>query len=75
MQPYRDIDGDSNVAAYEIGPGSITVQFASGGTYLYNASAPGQGHVAEMQRLAGNGDGLNAYINRHVRKNFAAKLV
>jgi hypothetical protein len=75
MQPYRDIDSDSNVAAYEIGPGSITVQFASGVTYLYNASAPGPGHVAEMQRLAKNGDGLNAYINKHIRKNFAVKLV
>lgn len=74
VQPYRDIDGDSNVTAYEIGPGSIIVQFAGGATYLYNASAPGSGQVAEMQRLARSGDGLNAYINKYVRKNFAAKL-
>lgn len=74
MQPYKDIDGDSNVAAYEIGQGSISVQFSNGGTYLYNGSAPGAAHVAEMQRLAQTGDGLNAYINKYVRKNYAAKL-
>lgn len=74
MQPYKDIDGDSGVAAYEIGQGSITVQFSKGGTYLYNGSAPGAAHVAEMQRLAQAGDGLNAYINKYVRKNYAAKL-
>ena len=74
MQPYKDIGGDSGVAAYEIGPGSITIQFARGGTYLYNASAPGPAHVAEMQRLAQAGDGLNTYINKYVRKKFAAKV-
>jgi hypothetical protein len=73
-QPYKDIHGDSGVAAYEIGPGSIKVQFAYGGTYLYNSSAPGAALVAEMQRLAQTGGGLNTYINKHVRRNYAAKL-
>ena len=74
MQPYKDIDGDSGVAAHEIGPDSITVQFLKGGTYLYDGSKPGAHHVAEMQRLAQAGDGLNAYINKFVRKEYAAKL-
>ena len=51
MQPYKDIDGDPGVAAYEIGPGSITVQFLKGGTYLYDGSKPGAHHVAEMQSI------------------------
>lgn len=74
MQQYEDINGDSGVAAYEIGSGSITVQFLRGGTYLYNSSKPGADHVAEMQRLAQAGDGLNAYINKYVRKEYAEKL-
>ena len=74
MRPYTDISGDSGVAAYEMGPGSIQIQFTDGGTYLYDASAPGATHVAEMQRLARSGDGLNTYINKYVRKNYAAKL-
>ena len=74
MQSYSDSDGDSGVVAYEIGAGSIIVRFADGGTYLYDASAPGLEHVEEMQRLARVGDGLNSYINKYVRKHFAARL-
>lgn len=74
MELYKDIDGDSGVAAFEIGEGWIKVQFLKGGTYLYDSAKPGQAHVEEMQRLARTGDGLNAYINKFIRKNFAAKL-
>ena len=74
MQQYSDRSGDSGVVAYEIGPGSIAVQFSRGGTYLYNNSKPGAEHVAEMQRLAQLGDGLNAYINKFVRKSYAQKI-
>ncbi len=74
MQPYKDIAGDSGVAAYEIKPGSITIQFRKGGTYLYDASNPGAQHVVEMQRLAEAGDGLNAYVNKFVRNAHALKL-
>lgn len=31
------------------------------------------GHVLEMQRLAAAGDGLNTYINRHVRGDYAGR--
>jgi hypothetical protein len=74
MRPYKDTDDDSGVSGYEIGQGSIVVQFQKGGTYVYNAFRPGAAHVAEMQRLAQLGDGLNAYINKFVKKRFAAKL-
>jgi hypothetical protein len=74
MKPYKDIGGDSGVMAYEIGDGSITVEFSKGGVYLYSNERPGSPHVAEMQRLAEAGDGLNAYINKFVRKNYAKKI-
>lgn len=74
MTPYKDINSDSGVMAYEIGEGSITVAFSKGGVYLYNAERPGLSQVVEMQRLAKNGDGLNTYINKFVRKNYADKL-
>lgn len=74
MKSYRDVDGDSGVAAYEIGDGQIKIQFHRGGTYMYNISRPGLSHVAEMQRLAEAGNGLNAYINKYVRKDYAEKL-
>jgi hypothetical protein len=74
MQPYKDIGGDSGVNAYEIGEGSITVDFEHGGSYLYTNSSAGVEHIVEMQRLAQAGEGLNAYINKHVRKAYAQKL-
>jgi hypothetical protein len=74
MPIYKDIDGDSGVHSYDIGDNSITVTFTKGGSYLYNGSNPGPTHVNAMIDLAQSGNGLNAYINKHVRKNFAAKL-
>jgi len=74
MPIYKDIDGDSGVHSYDIGDGSIIVTFSKGGSYLYNGSAPGPAHVNAMIDLAQSGNGLNAYINKHVRGNYAAKL-
>ncbi|WP_246194413.1 hypothetical protein [Pseudoxanthomonas jiangsuensis] len=38
------------------------------------AGPPGAEHVLEMQRLADAGDGLNSYINRYVRDDYARRL-
>lgn len=74
MQTYGDRGGDSGIAAYELGSGVIVIRFKHGGTYRYDASAPGAKHVRQMQKLARAGRGLNEYINIHVRENFSAKL-
>ncbi|WP_374012655.1 hypothetical protein [Pseudoxanthomonas koreensis] len=47
--------------------------FRHGGIYRYDDRHPGAVHVMEMQRLAEAGDGLNTYINQHVRGDFAAR--
>lgn len=73
MQVYRDINGDSGVSSYEIGEDSIRVQFSSGSIYLYTDASAGAQHIANMKALAARGDGLNAYINKHVRKRYARK--
>lgn len=74
MERYANRGGDSGVTGYEIAQGQITVQFRDGAQYLYNNQIPGSAVVAEMQRLAITGEGLNSYISRVVRKNFARKL-
>jgi hypothetical protein len=63
MKPYKDINGDSGVLAYEYGDDWIRVQFKHGDPYLYRSSVIGSGHLNTMKRLADSGDGLNAYIN------------
>ncbi len=74
MDRYMNRGGDSGVAAYEIGNDSITVQFSDGAVYLYTSQSAGASALAEMQRLARAGQGLNSYIKRVVRKGFAQRL-
>jgi hypothetical protein len=74
MEHYKNIGGDSGVAGYEIGQGSITVQFKDGAAYLYTNQSAGSANISEMQRLAIAGQGLNSFISRAVRKNYAQKL-
>ncbi|QJP93320.1 MULTISPECIES: hypothetical protein [Pseudomonas] len=75
MAQYKNLAGDSGVIAYELGRGSITIQFAKGAyrTYLYDSLKPGAVIVAELIRLAVAGQGLNSYINRYVKKNYASR--
>ena len=44
-----------------------------GAVYLYTYSSAGTHHIERMKALAMRGDGLNAYINEHVRKAYARK--
>jgi hypothetical protein len=74
VERYKNIGGDSGVAAYEIGQESITVQFKDGSVYLYNNQSAGNANIAEMQRLAVAGHGLNSFIIRVVRKGYAQKM-
>jgi hypothetical protein len=73
MERYSDIDRDSGVVAYEIGPDFIRVKFSDGAIYLYNNLSAGSHHIERMKLLAQRGDGLNAYINDYVRKAYARK--
>ncbi len=74
MQKYSNFGGDSNVHSFEIAQGSITVMFNDGATYLYTAASTGLADITEMKRLAQNGQGLNSYIGRVVKKRFAQKV-
>jgi hypothetical protein len=73
MERYRDIDGDSGVAEYEQGTDYIRVKFKDGSVYLYTYASAGSNNIEEMKRLAAAGDGLNAFINKNVRKRYARK--
>jgi len=72
MQPYNDVDNDSNIEAFETGDDYISVKFFHGSTYTYTYSSAGSNNVEEMKRLAHAHDGLNSYINRH-KPDYASK--
>ena len=75
MEKYLDLDGDSGVDAYEIGDGFIRVRFKDNSVYLYTDESTGSENILKMQELAEHGDGLNSFINKKIRKNYALKGV
>lgn len=74
MTPYKDLGGSSGVTSYELGADYILVEFRGGSLYLYNYNRPGQIDVENMKKLAVAGQGLNTYINKYIRKNYARRI-
>lgn len=73
MMPYKNLDGNSGVIAYEIEENAIQVEFVNGGIYLYTYSSTGKEKIEEMKKRADKGKGLATYINRHVRSRYEKK--
>ena len=73
MEPYRNVAGGSAVVAYEIGDDSIKVQFGDGWIYTYNNESTGHSNIEHMKTLASAGSGLNSFISRVVKGQYAAK--
>jgi len=67
MIPYKDIDNDSWVKAYEYGEDYIRVQFKDSSIYWYTYSSAWKLHIEKMKQLADRWDWLNAYINKYVK--------
>lgn len=74
MPRYANLGGDSGVVAYETTEDSIIVEFQDGSAYLYTYSSAGRSNIEQMKALAERGEGLNEFINRHVRKAYARKI-
>lgn len=74
MERYRNRHGDSGVVGFEDDLQGLTVLFDDGHVYLYTNLQPGHHDLQEMRRCAHRGWGLNAYINRHVRRRYARRL-
>jgi len=71
MQPYKNLGGGSGVKAYEIGNDSIQVMFSDNSVYLYTYLSAGRSNIEQMKALARSGLGLNSFIDREVRKQYA----
>ena len=74
MQPYRNLNGDSGVAAYEMAPEAIVVRFRGGATYLYTYAVTGRREVEEMKARALAGRGLSTFISTRVGKRYARRV-
>ena len=72
MERYKNIDGDSGVTGFEIGNDYIKVWF-NNDWYRYTYASAGSQNIEQMKNLAKAGDGLNAFINKNVRKSYESK--
>ncbi len=61
------------MAAYEIGPDFIRIQFHDGTIYLYTYASAGSRSIEHMKRLARKGQGLNSFIDTDVHDLYAKK--
>ena len=73
MQIYKNLGGNSNIIAFELGDDYIDVQFNKEMIYRYSYISAGILKVNEMKRLALQGYGLNSYIMRNARINYEFK--
>ena len=73
MQPYRRLNQDSGVTAFELGPDWIKVKFVDGPTYTYTYASAGPISVEQMKLLARAGKGLSSFISRHVRDRYVSR--
>ncbi len=73
MQNYKNVNGDSNVIAYELGDTYIRVQFGDYSIYKYTHISAGQENIEHMKKLAVQGHGLNAFINTNVKFGYESK--
>ncbi len=73
MERYKNLGGNSGISAYENGSDFIRVQFSDGAIYRYTYASAGSGNIEHMKALAMQGQGLNAFINTTVRKDYAEK--
>lgn len=74
MQRYSNLNGESGVAAFEIGADYIIVQFANGDAYRYDIASTGRANVETMKKLARAGRGLSTFISQHVRNRYAERV-
>ncbi len=74
MERYNNLNGDSGVAAYEIGDDSIKVEFRDGHIYLYTYQSAGRENIERMKELAIAGRGLSTFIIKFVGKRYASRL-
>ncbi|MBN9425473.1 MAG: hypothetical protein J0H09_03100 [Burkholderiales bacterium] len=74
MERYLNLSGHSGIRAYQIHDDAIDIQFDGGSVYRYDHRHPGRDAVTNMKQLAQKGRGLNTYINKNVRNNYASRL-
>ena len=71
MKRYRNLHGNSGVAAYAFTRNAILVRFhGSPQVYEYSHASAGADNVRRMKQLAEAGQGLSSFISTHVSDRY-----
>lgn len=71
MFRYKNVNGNSNIEAYEIGSDYIDVKFFNTyKIYRYSYRSAGEYNVERAKQLAMQGYGLNSFIMREMRYSY-----
>ena len=74
METYKNLGGQSGVAAFEVSESSIAVKFSDGAIYSYSDRSAGAANIEHMKLLALQGHGLNSFINSYVKMKYERKI-
>jgi len=74
MKTYKNLNGNSDVKAYQIYGDAIKIRFSDDAVYLYTDEKTGKEAIAKMKLLAVEGTGLSTYIQENISKDSAEKL-
>lgn len=74
MIPYQNKNNTSGIAAYEMGPDYIRIEFTTGAVYEYDHAHTGAAQIEHLKYLAEQGKGLNSYLNRNVHQQYSRRL-
>lgn len=71
MVRYKNLNGNSGIKNYGKGADYIDIEFRDRErVYRYSYQKAGMQHVEQMKTLADKGQGLNTYLNKHVKNLF-----
>jgi hypothetical protein len=71
MEKYKNLSNDSDIFAFEIGLGSLTIYFPGGNAYVYTYEKCGRQLTDDLISFARFGDSLGRLINLKARKKYS----
>lgn len=71
---YKNLNGDSKVANYEIAKDGVIIRFADFSVYRYTNQSAGPDNISKMKSLAISGKGLGTFIDANVKDRFLKKI-
>lgn len=72
---YSNLGGNSGVDSYDVGEDWILVKFSTGSKYLYTTKSTSLANIEQMKRYAHEGKGLNSFIMRTLKTDYAGRNV